>query len=244
MGRAAESLTSRAATSRALTHADFDAELDAIDAPPCLADFTLRVKVGERVALVGPNGVGKTTLLRLIAGLARPTRGVVRTPGAIGYVPQDYRASFLPWLRAERNMLLGLDATDESRARVDALLESLGVDRACLQKYPQRLSGGQQQLLALARALVTRPRLLLLDEPFSALDPARRARARAAVVATTTESHATVVLVSHDAEDVISVAHRAIALGGRPTRVTANVRVAAAGPEAITELLARANEDA
>lgn len=223
-------------------------ELADVHAAPCLVGFTLRVAAGERVALVGPNGVGKTTLLRLVAKLARPTRGAVRASDSVGYLPQDYRASFLPWLRADRNVLLALEARGAldaaARARLDVLLDALGVDRACLAKYPQTLSGGQQQLLALARALVGRPRLLLLDEPFAALDAAHRALARTAVVEASRQTGATLLLVSHDLEDVASVAERVVALDGRPARVTTDAPTASVATAPLARLAAGSLEEA
>lgn len=223
-------------------------ELDAVETAPCLVGFSLRVGAGERVALVGPNGVGKTTLLRIMAKLLPVAGGSVHASDTLGYVPQDYRASFLPWLSAERNLLLSIEARavpmDQAQARLEALLSSLAIDRACLQRYPSRLSGGQQQLLALARALLARPRTLLLDEPFSALDTARRVRARAAVVAAAQETGATLVLVSHELDDVVAVAERVVVLDGRPARITSDLPLTSSGQGALAELLSRAGADA
>jgi ABC-type nitrate/sulfonate/bicarbonate transport system ATPase subunit len=205
-------------------------ELDdaALDAQ--LGPTSLRVAAGERVALVGRNGSGKSTLLRLIAGLAAPSSGRVlvtcatsATPAnhakpRLGYVPQAFRASLLPWLSARDNVALPLRAEPLTKGeRAACVEEALGVvplERALLARRPQTLSGGEQQLVALARAIVACPSLLLLDEPFSALDSVARGAARIALGAWLARSGASMLIVSHDLDDLV-LAERALVFDGR-----------------------------
>ena len=147
-----------------------------------LHDFTLSVGGGEAVAVIGGSGCGKSTLLRLIAGLERPTGGEVQVDGvviaephpAVGLVFQEPR--LLPWLTVADNVGFGLEGVDhaERRERVEQALRSVGLAEQA-GKWPREMSGGMAQRIALARALVTRPSVLLLDEPFSALDALTRA---------------------------------------------------------------------
>jgi ABC-type nitrate/sulfonate/bicarbonate transport system ATPase subunit len=224
------SSSGRAAASVELDDACLDAQLGPV---------SLRVAAGERVALVGRNGSGKSTLLRLIAGLAKPTRGRVRVTcvkGALGYVPQAFRASLLPWLSVRDNVALPLRGepltAGERVARVDEALAAVPLDRALLTRRPQTLSGGEQQLVALARALVARPSLLLLDEPFSALDAVARRAMRAALGAWlgAARAGASLLIVSHDLDD-LALAERALVFAGRPGRVVADVPAARARDE-------------
>lgn len=220
-----------------------------------LGPVSLRVAAGERLALVGRNGSGKSTLLRLIAGLAAPTGGSVRVARArgatdatdatdatgatgvtraLGYVPQAFRASLLPWLSAGDNVALPLRGerltAGVRAARVDEALEVVPLDRALLARRPQTLSGGEQQLVALARALVARPSLLLLDEPFSALDVVARRAVRGALGAWLARARASVLIVSHDLDD-LALAERALVFAGCPGRVVADVPAARARDE-------------
>ena len=142
-----------------------------------LTDFDLQVGAGEHVLLIGANGAGKSSLLNVIAGVERPADGVVALNRAhSAYVPQDYKATLLPWFSAERNALSlalyrGVPRSVAAQ-RLSALADSFGVDFP-LQRRAGALSGGQQQLLCILRALVTEPALLILDEPCSALSEAR-----------------------------------------------------------------------
>jgi len=182
-----------------------------------LADVTLEARAGERVAILGPNGAGKSTLLRVIAGLVRPDRGTARAEGPIGWVPQDFRASLLPWLDAEANVALTLRPLRlDRRARARRLAEALAVvpiAAPLLGRRPRELSGGEQQRVALARALAGAPRTLLLDEPFSAIDAAARADLRGRLAAAVAARGTTLVLVTHELDDVFDLADRAVVLG-------------------------------
>jgi len=189
-----------------------------------LRGLDLEVDLGSLTAILGPSGSGKTTLLRLIAGLERADRGRVTLAGAVvdegrryvrpegrrvGYVPQE--ASLFPHLTAEQNVAFGLSRAARRTARVTGLLEMVGLG-GLGGRYPHELSGGQQQRVALARALAIDPQLLLLDEPFSALDPSLRATVREEVRAILVETGITTLLVTHDQEEALSVADQVAVL--------------------------------
>jgi len=209
-------------------------------------DATLRADPGEVLALVGPNGAGKTTVLRAIAGLAGLAHGHVRLDGAVvadpaagvhappqarrvGVVFQDRR--LFPALDARDNVAFGLQARGRSRAdaraEAERWLSRFGLG-ARADARPHELSGGEAQAVALARALAVEPRLLLLDEPFSALDVQRRSEARAALLAQLADFDGAVVLVTHDPLDALVLAERIVILeGGRVTQEGATVEVVA-----------------
>ncbi len=183
---------------------------------------SLSVGDGEIVALFGPSGCGKTTLLRCAAGLERPDAGTVELDGAllsgprafippekrsIGFVFQDY--VLFPHLSVLENVAFGLDhlPTDERKSRARAELAVCGLEELC-ERRPHQLSGGQQQRAALARALVRRPKAMLLDEPFAAIDSALRARLRDEVRRLLKASGAATILVTHDAEESLALGDR------------------------------------
>ncbi len=199
-------------------------------ATPVLRGLSLDVPEGRLVAILGASGGGKTTLLRLICGFERADAGSiaiggvpVEAPGLhlrpelrrIGYVAQD--GALFPHLSVEGNILFGLDRVGRrQRARAEALLELVGLPAAYAARAPQALSGGEQQRVALARALAPGPRLVLLDEPFSALDAALRAGTRLAVARALTEAGATALLVTHDQSEALSMGDQVGVLrGGR-----------------------------
>ncbi len=192
-----------------------------------LLDVSLRIEAGEAVALLGPSGCGKSTLLRLIAGLDHPDAGVLRWdgappgPGEIGYVFQD--ATLLPWATAAQNVALPL----RLRRRRDPAAVQDALARVGLAGFadsrPSQLSGGMRMRVSLARALVTRPRLLLLDEPFAALDEFTRHRLQDDLRALRAEQGITTVLVTHSTYEAAWLARRIVVLSPRPGRVAREV---------------------
>ena len=180
----------------------------------------LGIEAGSCTAIVGPSGSGKTTLLRIIAGFEAPDVGRVVLGGrvladgadsvsahrrGIGFVPQD--GALFPHLSVEDNVGFGLPRATPRRAeRIAELMDMVALDVAMLARRPHELSGGQQQRVALARALAQRPRLMLLDEPFSALDTGLRASTRKAVAKLLASANITTILVTHDQSEALSFA--------------------------------------
>ena len=196
------------------------------DGTRALADINLSVHEGEIVALIGGSVCGKTTLLRLIAGLDRASAGAIRLDDevlsgphpAIGIVFQEPR--LLPWLTVSDNIAFGLDdvSAAERKARVRHALEKIGlVEHA--DRWPRDLSGGQQQRVAIARAFVANPKVLLLDEPFSALDAFTRASLHEHLLGLWEETRPTVLLVTHDVQEAVTLADRAIVMQPKPGRI-------------------------
>lgn len=185
-----------------------------------LAGVDLSVVSGSRTAIVGPSGCGKTTLLRLIAGFEAPDRGRIVLDGqllanggtavpahrrGIGVVAQD--GALFPHLTIADNIGFGMDRHADKRSeRIVELAYIVGLDKAILKRRPHELSGGQQQRVALARAMAMKPRLMLLDEPFSALDTALRASMRKAVAELLEAAGITTILVTHDQAEALSFA--------------------------------------
>jgi sulfonate transport system ATP-binding protein len=177
--------------------------------------FDLDVARGERVAILGASGCGKSTLLRCIAGLERADTGTITTAGDVGLVFQEPR--LFPWLDVEKNVAFGARTADE-RARVPGLLGLVGLAHAA-KLLPKALSGGMAQRAALARALVRDPNVLLLDEPFAALDALRRIELRAAVREILSFARASAIIVTHDVDDALALADRVIVLAGSPAEI-------------------------
>jgi sulfonate transport system ATP-binding protein len=213
------------------------------DGTRALADVTLTVHAGEIVALIGGSGCGKTTLLRLVAGLDRTSAGTIHLDGeaitephpAVGLVFQEPR--LLPWLSVADNVGFGLDALPkaERRERIAHALEKVGLaDHAG--RWPRDLSGGQQQRVSIARAFVTNPKVLLLDEPFSALDAFTRASLHEHLLGLWEETRPMVVLVTHDVGEAVSLADRVVVMRPKPGRVDDELPLSLARPRDRTAL--------
>ncbi|MDX1932331.1 MAG: ABC transporter ATP-binding protein [Capsulimonadales bacterium] len=182
--------------------------------------FSLQVHPGEFVAIVGPSGCGKTTLLNLIAGNLAPTSGSVAVDGNTRTVYQQ--DGLFPWRTVRENILLGLQhlSTPEERERaITEILALIGLENFG-GHYPHELSGGMKQRTELARALVGRTDILLMDEPFSSLDYLTRLKLRQELSRMLAERPRTVVLVTHDIEEAAQLADRIVVLTARPTRIS------------------------
>jgi sulfonate transport system ATP-binding protein len=175
-----------------------------------LRDLDLTIAPGEFVALLGRSGSGKTTLLRTLAGLDAADADAVSAPDSRAVVFQDAR--LLPWKRIWRNVALGLNGAD-ARARAESALTEVGLGHR-LDVWPSTLSGGEAQRAALARALVREPRLLLLDEPFAAVDALTRIRMHELVLSLWRAHAPAVLLVTHDVDEAVTLADRVLVLDG------------------------------
>jgi ABC-type nitrate/sulfonate/bicarbonate transport system ATPase subunit len=184
-----------------------------------LDGLDLAVAPGELLMCVGPSGCGKSTLLGLLGGHLRPTRGVVERRGQTRTIYQD--GGLLPWLTVRDNVGFGLARTLDAAARARKIADWLALTHLTefADHYPRQLSGGMRQRVELGRALAAETDVLLLDEPFSALDYQTRRRMRAELVATLAERPRTVVFVTHDIEEAVSLGDRVVVLGARPARI-------------------------
>lgn len=202
------------------------------DGVRALDDIDLELGAGRLVAFIGPSGCGKTTLLRIIGGLLDATSGAVtfdggpRPDGALGYGFQDAR--LLPWRSVLRNVALPLElagmARAERQARAADMIARVGLSDFARAR-PHTLSGGMRMRVALARALVTRPRLLLLDEPFGALDEITRGDLDDELRRLWRAAPMTVILVTHSISEAVYLADRVIVLGPRPGRIADDIEV-------------------
>lgn len=197
-----------------------------------LRHLNLDVPRGEFLAIVGSSGVGKSTLLRVLMGLSQPSAGTVelcpsrKAERAAALVFQDAR--LLPWRRVLGNVAFGLERLNlsaaERRDRAMQTLSRVGL-RDQAQRWPHQLSGGQRQRVALARALCLRPELLLMDEPFSALDAPTREGLQDEIVRIWSDQQVTVLFVTHDIDEAVYLADRVIALGGKPGEVRSSLLI-------------------
>ena len=197
-------------------------------ATTALENISLTVQEGEFVSFLGPSGCGKTTLLSIIAGLFKPSTGTVKIEGEvlekskqkIGYMlQQDY---LFPWKNIEENILLGLKTrnllSEEKKQWILNLLEEIGLEGVAKQ-YPRQLSGGMRQRAALVRTLAVEPKLLLLDEPFSALDYQTKLKLEDLVFETLKSFNKTALLVTHDIGEAIAMSDRIVLMSAKPGRI-------------------------
>lgn len=210
--------------------------------------LSFSVKKGEFIAIVGPSGCGKSTLLNMIAGLITPTTGQIlleNKPLSEFYEPIGYmlqRDQLLEWRTIYRNLTLGLEiqkrVTRENLERIDKLLKAYGL-YDFKDAYPRQLSGGMRQRAALIRTLALSPRILLLDEPFSALDYQTRLNVSDDIGTIIRQRGITAILVTHDLSEAISMADRVIVLSGRPAHIKKIVPIQLTTPEPKTPASAR-----
>jgi len=205
-------------------------------AAPTLKDIELKIQPGEKIALIGRSGCGKSTLLHMLAGLLIPSEGCVRIHGHQITKPSAkwnmmfQKASLYPWMSVRENAGLGLVFSGNRDAeKIDYLLSLVGLtDKA--DANVQSLSGGQQQRVALARSLATSPDLLLLDEPFSALDAFTRSSLQDEVADIASREDLTMVLVTHDIDEAVAMADRVLIMSANPGRIVGEMKVDLAYP--------------
>ncbi len=210
-----------------------------------LQSVSLTVQPGEFVCLVGPSGSGKSTLLRIIAGLVHPDAGRVIFQGQplsepqteIGFVFQS--TNLMPWRTVLQNVLLPLEiqkntVSPADRARASAMLDLVGLSDFH-HAYPRQLSGGMNQRVVLARTLIHQPRLLLLDEPFGALDALTRERLNLEILRIQQGQEVTAVMVTHSVSEAVFLADRVIVLSERPGRVVADLPIPLARPRTLAQ---------
>jgi NitT/TauT family transport system ATP-binding protein len=215
---------------------DFDSAKGTITA---LTDIHLEVRSREFVSVIGPSGCGKSTLIKILAGLDRPTTGQARIdgervdgPGADrGMVFQGY--TLFPWLSVKRNVMFGMRMKGVRRRSAEAQalewLSVVGLEKFA-EHYPSQLSGGMKQRVAIARALANEPRILLMDEPFGALDAQTRASMQSHLLRIWEKVDVTVLFITHDLDEAIYLSDRIVVLGAHPGRVLEVIDVPVARP--------------
>lgn len=203
-------------------------ELLAID------EIDLKIKNKEFATLLGPSGCGKSTLLRIVAGLIKPTKGIVRLDGNRiakpgqdrGMVFQSY--TLFPWLSVKENIQFGLEISGMPKAQQEQIaqefVEKVGL-KGFEKTYPKGLSGGMKQRVAIARALANNPAILLLDEPFGALDAQTRALMQELLTQVWEELHKTILFVTHDVEEAIFLSDRVFVMTARPGKIKAEIDI-------------------
>ncbi|MGA8671575.1 MAG: ABC transporter ATP-binding protein [Terracidiphilus sp.] len=204
------------------------------NASVALEDISLTVERGEFVTFLGPSGCGKSTLLKLVSGLSPASDGTVQVNGMtpenaremMSFIFQD--ATLLPWRTVERNVALGLEleyaARDLRKERVAQMLQLVSLGHVA-QRYPRQLSGGMKMRVSIARALVSRPRILLLDEPFAALDEMTRDRLNEELLKLYAEQKWTVLFVTHSVAEAVFLSSRIVILAAHPGRIAHQVEV-------------------
>ena len=203
-----------------------------------LAGLDLKVRAGEFVALLGPSGCGKSTALRIVAGLSAPTEGEVLWPatatgndGRIGFVFQE--PTLMPWANVFDNVMLPLKLkgapSDKAAARVEAALAGVGLERF-RRAYPRELSGGMRMRASIARALITAPQLLLMDEPFAALDEITRFKLNDDLLQMWRTVRTTIIFVTHSVFESVYLASRVVVMAARPGRVFTELAIDAPYP--------------
>jgi len=199
---------------------------------PVVGGVSLRIADGEFVAIVGPSGCGKSTLMKIISGFEQPDSGSVRIDGRPANRPSpkgiviSQHGSVFPWLTVQQNLMFGLngDGHGDKAALADHYAAMVGL-KGFESAYPRELSGGMLKRVELARALVVKPEILYMDEPFSALDALMNLRMRTELLRILAEERHTVLLITHDVEEAIYLADRILVLSARPTTIQASFEV-------------------
>lgn len=208
--------------------------------PIILDDINLEVKAGEFISLIGPSGCGKSTLLRLISGLTEKTEGKIVIDGMtpenarseMAYIFQE--ANLLPWLRVQKNVELALRVSGHvdkytRKEKADKMIEMVGLSDA-RNRFPHQLSGGMRMRVSIARALSLSPRILLLDEPFGALDEMTRDRLNEEILAIRSKENWTAFFVTHSVTEAVFLSSRIVVLSANPGRVSEVIDVPLAYP--------------
>jgi len=211
-----------------------------------LDNVDLRVAPGEFVCMVGPSGCGKSTLLRILAGLDRQSSGHIRV-NAEGWAVENAMvfqdSGLFPWMSVEKNVRFGLDTrgvpASEADPRVDAALKLVGLSKF-RRHYPHQLSGGMRQRTAIARAFVTDPAMLLMDEPFAALDAQNRVILQAELVRLWEQTGKTVIYVTHSIEEALLLGDRTVVMTAQPGRIKQIIDVPFPHPRDLMQLSASA----
>src|SRR5512136_1332840 len=197
-------------------------------------EIDLKIRNKEFATILGPSGCGKSTLLRIVAGLIKPTRGVVRLDGDVisgpgqdrGMVFQSY--TLFPWLTVRENVQFGLEISGMPKAKLKEIAQEF-VEKVGLKgfelTYPKGLSGGMKQRVAIARALANNPAILLLDEPFGALDAQTRSLMQELLTQVWEELHKTILFVTHDVEEAIFLSDRVFIMSARPGKIKAEIDI-------------------
>ena len=220
-----------------------------------IGGVSLQVADGEFVAIVGPSGCGKSTLMNIIAGFEQADTGSVRVDGAQGTGPSpkgiviSQQGSVFPWLTVQQNLMFGLNGDGRGRlqkeqaALADHYAEMVGL-KGFESSYPHELSGGMLKRVELARALVVKPEILYMDEPFSALDALMNLRMRTELLRILQEERHTVLLITHDVEEAIYMADRIVVLSPRPATIQATFAVTLPHPRRLASPEAQALREA
>jgi ABC-type nitrate/sulfonate/bicarbonate transport system ATPase subunit len=199
---------------------------------PVVGGISMDIRDGEFVAIVGPSGCGKSTLMKMLCGFDRPDEGRVMVDGRVRQGPNakgiliSQQGSVFPWLTVQQNMMFGLDGmNDAEKAELaDHYTAMVGL-KGFEKSYPHELSGGMLKRVEIARALVMKPEILYMDEPFSALDALTNLKMRMELLRILGEERHTVVLITHDVDEAVHLADRIMVLSARPTTIQATFHV-------------------